>query len=468
MFIQKPLPFIQKYLNSLDDALKEYNPGKTLSRTQKYWLGFCIMGILLTNSINWTAFARISLGQYNTTALSWMFRHSKIAWEIIFHMSLRIILKGYGITKGVLAIDDSDKKRSKSAKTIYGIHKVKDKSTGGYFMGQQLVFLILITPRVTIPAGFAFHLPDPALSKWYKEKKKLKKQGIPSLKHPKKPKRDPQYPTMGQISLALMREFKKYHADICIQAIVADALYGTDKFMNGASGVFDGIQVVSQLRTNQKVMLRKRSLSLETYFKRYPPVRQKIRIRGGDEVSVYVSSARLYVHAHKQKRFVIALKYEGETECRYLVASDMTWQTLDIVQVYTLRWLIEVFLQDHKANEGWGSLAKQPGEEGSYRSLTLSLLVDHCLLFHPDQLALNENNLPAKTVGSLCEAIKVESILTLMQDIMSKSDPKSEFERLSMVLKEQFSKSNLSGKHMNARIWGNFQPSPSLRYRAAA
>lgn len=468
MFIQKPLPFIQNYLNSLDNALREYNPGKALSRTQKYWLGFCLMGIFLTNSINWSAFSRISLGQYSTNALSWMFRHAKIAWDVLFHMSLRIILKGYGITKGILVIDDSDKKRSKSAKKIYGIHKIKDKSTGGYFMGQRLVFLVLVTPSITIPAGFAFHRPDPVLSEWHKENKKLKKKGVPSPKRPKKPKRDPRYPTIQQISLELLREFKKYHADICIQAIVADALYGTGKFMDGTSELFDGVQVVSQLRTNQKVMLRNRSLSVEEYFKIYPPIRQKIRIRGGDEVTVYVSSARLYVHAHKQKRFVIALKYEGETECRYLVASDMTWRTLDIVQVYTLRWLIEVFFQDHKANEGWGRLAKQPGEDGSYRSLTLSLLVDHCLFFHPDQLALKGNNLPAKTVGSLCEAIKVESILTLIQEILSKDDPKSEFERLSTVLKEQFSKPNLSEKHMNVRIWGNFQPSPSLRYRAAA
>jgi len=116
MFVQKPLPFIRNYLNPSDDALGEYNIGKALSRTQKYWSGFCLMGILLTNSINRSAFARIGLGQYSTNALSRMFGHSKIAWEILFHMSLRIILKGYGIAKGVLAIDDPDEKRGESAK----------------------------------------------------------------------------------------------------------------------------------------------------------------------------------------------------------------------------------------------------------------------------------------------------------------------------------------------------------------
>jgi hypothetical protein len=81
---------------------------------------------------------------------------------------------------------------------------------------------------------------------------------------------------------------------------------------------------------------------------------------------------------------VIALKYEGETEYRYLLATDLTWRTQDILQAATWRWLVEVFLPDWQAYEGWGTLTKQRGEEGSSRSLILSLLVDHCLLLHPD------------------------------------------------------------------------------------
>ena len=55
-----------------------------------------------------------------------------------------------------------------------------------------------------------------------------------------------------------------------------------------------------------------------------------------------VGSARLAVCAHGKRRFVIALKYPGETEYRYLVATDLSWRTLDIVQAYTLRWLVEI------------------------------------------------------------------------------------------------------------------------------
>jgi hypothetical protein len=56
--------------------------------------------------------------------------------------------------------------------------------------------------------------------------------------------------------------------------------------------------------------------------------------------------ARLYVSAHRQKRFVVALKYPGEEEYLYLVASDLSWRAMDLASAYTLRWLVEVFFED--------------------------------------------------------------------------------------------------------------------------
>jgi len=44
------------------------------------------------------------------------------------------------------------------------------------------------------------------------------------------------------------------------------------------------------------------------------------------------------------------------------MASELTWRTQDIIQLATLRWLIEVFIQDWKAHQGWGALTQQPVE----------------------------------------------------------------------------------------------------------
>ena len=181
-----------------------------------------------------------------------------------------------------------------------------------------------------------------------------------------------------------------------------------------------------------------------------------------------IGSARLHVHAHGKKRFVIALKYDGEDEYRYIIASDLSWRTIDIVEAYTLRWLVEVFFQDWKAYEGWGKLTKQPGEEGSSRSLILSLLVDHCLFFHPDQLARFENKLPAFTVGSLAAKIKVECILSVLEDIISSDAPVQRFREFANSLEKNAAPLCLSKKHMVGRDLGKFEPAPSLKYRRAA
>src|SRR5437764_14541275 len=143
---------------------------------------------------------------------------------------------------------------------------------------------------------------------------------------------------------------------------VAVALYCTAPFVDGASALCGGVQVISQARSNQNIQVHQREQHLTDYFAAHPGTPQTIRIRGGDERVAMVRSARLYVCAHKTKRFIVAIKYEEEETYRYLMASDLTWRTLDIVQCHSLRWLVEFFVQGWQWYEGWGQLTKQPGE----------------------------------------------------------------------------------------------------------
>ncbi len=94
---------------------------------------------------------------------------------------------------------------------------------------------------------------------------------------------------------------------------------------------------ISQLRGNQNIEYKDKKRKLKDYFDAINQgVAITLRVRGGEIVKATVSSARLKVTAHGRKRFVIALKYEGENDYRYLVATDMTWRTIDIIQAYTL------------------------------------------------------------------------------------------------------------------------------------
>jgi len=466
MFIKYPLPFVRDFVDELNDALRIHT-GHHLTRLQKTWLWFCLMGIVLTNTVCWAKFERASLGTYTISALSWIFRKAKIPWNFLLSTSVILITEKYGITEGKLVIDDSDHKRSKCTTRIFKAYKLKDKTTGGYVNGQTIVLLLLVTEFITIPVGFEFYMPDPAQKDWDKEDKRLKKQGVIKKYRPTKPEPNPKYPTKQQLALRLLQEFKRNHGKIKIKVILADALYGIGKFMDEASKLFNNVQVISQLRNNQNVHFRNKVINVKKYFTSYGGVPQTINIRGDFEITAIVNSARLYVTAHGKKRFIIAIKYEGEAEYRYLVATDLSWRTIDIIQAYSLRWLVEVFFEDWKLYEGWGQEAKQPDYEGSSRSLILSLLLDHCLFLHPEQLARVKNKLPAYTVGSLQRRTQVDIFLAFVRTLLEEDDPSEKLEQFAEIAKEFFQLMP-SKKHMSGRNLGTLEPTPSLKYKAIA
>jgi hypothetical protein len=76
--------------------------------------------------------------------------------------------------------------------------------------------------------------------------------------------------------------------------------------------LFDGAQVISQIRANQLIQFRNKKLAEETYFKSFTGIEQTIRVRSDKKIPISIGSARLHLFSHGKNRFVIALKYEGE------------------------------------------------------------------------------------------------------------------------------------------------------------
>ena len=80
--------------------------------------------------------------------------------------SVRVILQHHGITSGNLLIDDTDNPRSKSAKALAYLYKRRDKESGGSLWGQSLGFLVLVTPKISLPVGVVCSQPAPEISAW--------------------------------------------------------------------------------------------------------------------------------------------------------------------------------------------------------------------------------------------------------------------------------------------------------------
>ena len=135
-----PLAITTSFINSLSDSLKTIKSSAALTMKQKMTLAVIIMGIIVTQTLNFAAFERRSIGKEKAGKLRWLLRSAKIAWHHMLEASVRNILAQYGITSGVLVVDDTDKKRAKKTSKIAATQKIKDKATGGYINGQRLVF----------------------------------------------------------------------------------------------------------------------------------------------------------------------------------------------------------------------------------------------------------------------------------------------------------------------------------------
>jgi len=191
------------FVDAVDQAIREPRPHDGMSALQRAWLAVCVTAVLVTNSVCWARFARASLETSSLAALSWMFRHRKIPWDALLVASVRVILRHDGLTCGRLVIDDSDHKRAKSAKPLAQLDTLRDQERGGDVWGQRLVLLLVVTPDLTLPIGFAFYPPAPELSAWYTQEKALKKPAVPPQPRPPNPPPKPYDPTTQALALRL-------------------------------------------------------------------------------------------------------------------------------------------------------------------------------------------------------------------------------------------------------------------------
>ena len=456
MIVSQGLPFIRQYVETLNEAIKAHEPSESLSRIQCIWISFVILGVLVTNTLCWTRFEQWSIGSYKAAAICWVFRRAKIAWDLLLMSSTLKLIEAYGIRYGVLAVDDTDSQRSKRTVKIAKVHKIRDKKRSGFFSGQNILFLVLITDKITVPVGFEFYEPDPVLSAWRKEDKRLRQKRVAKRYRPKQPERDPSYPTKIALGLKLVNTFVKHFKEIRIKAVVADTAYNTREFFEGAAQAAGQNQVISQIKKTQKINVHGRYVQVQTFFANYEGKPQTMKLRHSDKQITYCA-AKFKVKSHDKKQYVIALKYEGEDKYRYLVANDTTWRDIDVIKAYALRWLVEVFIQDWKSYEGWDKLAMQQGIEGSERGLILSLLSDHALHFHPDQSHLCKNKEPAATVGSLRKKVIMESLTAFIDNIVNSNEPKILFKAYASKIAEVFELSS-SSKHLRHVDFEGLQP----------
>lgn len=435
---------------------------RPLSRIQTSLIAFLLTGMIVTSSLNFALFSRLSLNSVTERSMSWLFHHAKVPWKALLRMNACILLRTFHIHSARLVLDDSTRKRAKNTEKLYGVHKVKDTKTNGYIMGQEFVVLLLVSDSVTIPIDVGIYQPDPKMKEWRKKDKLLRKQGVAKQNRPKQPEENPHYPSKEKIGRSLMSRFRYDHPTLEIRSILFDNGYLTEFLVAHARRTFPQAQIISRMKKTQLIQIgQRRGVAVENFFQRRGGHVVDISIRGDKKQTIAIKNCRAYVPSLKRKCHVVAIRYLEDKEYRFLVATDLSWTAESICREFGFRWLIEVAFEDWKAYDGIGRFAFQRGVDGVGCVLTLSFLVDGLLLTHPEQLACAASNQPLRTAGSIVRRIQKELLIQFVEELIYGENPREALERLK-CLSEFLVSERLSDKHMSGHNIERNRGSPAV------
>jgi len=343
-----------------------------------------------------------------------------------------LILAGH---KGFLVIDDTDRLRARDTSKLYGVHKVKNKKTGGFAKAQNLVFLVLVTNKLTIPVGFAFYRPDPALTEWAKEDKKLRKEGVTKKERPAKPERSSDFPTRSAIGARLVSEFHKAHPDVTVDAVIADSAYFTNDFISGVEGALPNVAIISEIPSHYKLKSFGNSgqpaVRVDRFFESSIFSERHVKLRGGTARRMRLARAEVFVPCRGRRMTAVYAHFDDEDQGRILACTRPGYRSETIVQAYGLRWLVEVVIQDWKEYDGWGRWSLQRGDEGACSSVILSLVADHLLLSHPLQQERLKAENRVYSAGSIRRYLRDSSVLEEVKACLHEPDPKTALKTLA-------------------------------------
>lgn len=463
MLFLEPLKETYAFVHSIRREINQTYGPKPFSNRAVDFLCFCLTGIIVTGTISWTKFEMASAGSWSQKALSWFLHHSTfIPWQKLLTASAMIICRTFEATEGVLVIDDFDRHRSKSTTNIYGVHKVKSKKGGGFVSAQNVVLLVLVTKYFTLPVGFEFYQPDPDMKAWKSEDKKLRKKGIPKSLRPREPFKNKTFPSKKEIAMRLVRQFRYFNKSFHIKAFTVDSAFMSKELRDDFRRTYPKSQLISQLRFNQMALISgKKNVKLDVYFNSKTTITKVFNLRSGNKKTIFYKSERLFIKSQRRYYHVVAMRYEGEEKYRYLCATDLTWRAEDIIRAYAFRWLIEVVIEDSKLYAGYGQVAMQQGEDGARRAVGLSLLLDHFLISHPEQIRLHRAGQPLRTVASIQQHLQLEALFRSIEKAIDCQDPKAALRDWMQKVRD-YVELKPSIKHMGGMEFDWMVPSPSL------
>jgi hypothetical protein len=277
--------------------------------------------------------------------------NQKINWRVFLALFVKqYLLKDELFTPSAdatkcLIFDDTD--LSKTGKTIEGVSKIYNHVSKTYYLGFKLLVAGYWNGSVFIPIDFSLH----------RESKTSKlKYGL-TTKQRKAQKKTPR--CNNTVTAKRYKELNKKKTDLLVQMfsrvvkrkipvdyILIDTWFTSIGLLKKLRGISSSTHIIGMYKYNSKIEVKSKVKTLSQLKK------QKIKPKRCRKFNYYYHH---YVSEIDGLKVVVFISKRGKKgKWHTLISTDTTIKFVKAIQVYSIRWSIEVFFKEAKQLFGLG------------------------------------------------------------------------------------------------------------------
>lgn len=351
--------------------------------------------------------------QIDENSIYRIMNHSAMNWRLLLlgtaMQFLKITRQSGGENKGIRCFVIDDTVVSKTGKTIEGISKIFDHVSGTFVLGFKMLTLALWDGKSLLPLDFSLHRES---------QKKNWGLNVKELKRLFKKERDKDTPSIERLeeldiekptsALQMLQRASKHN--ILAAYVLMDSWFTNDTVIKGIRKIRKGIMhVVGACKMDKRNFeVDGRSLNSDAIIK------LKGLRKGGTHYSRKYKSEYIVVDATYKGTAVklFYIKYKRSKDWRLLLTTDLSLSFVRVMELYQIRWSIEVLFKECKQYLRLGQ-AQNTDLDGQIADMTITLIT-HLIL------SLQLRFQAYETMGGLFREIQDQMIQdTLHQRIMN-------------------------------------------------
>jgi len=366
-----------------------------------------------------------------SVATSWgkdsFYRHlnnENINWRLIQYEFAKVFInkvqlnseKSSSSLPSCLICDDTT--LAKTGKTIEGISRVFDHSTHSFVLGYKALFLNYFDGKSAIPLNFSLHCEQACNSEkpYGLTSKELKNRMISTSADKSHGGIRKSELETDKITSMLNMIKQTYKYKIKADYLLIDSWFMCEKVLTGIKAIGDGKMDILGIWKNgkQKVEYNGIEHTIKSLIAR---TERKNTVYSKVYKSKYIELIVNY-KGHEVKIFIV--KYKNNSSPQILLTTNTKLTFNKAMQIYAIRWSIEVFFKEAKQHLGLGKCQSQ-NFNAQIAGTTIA-----CVRFI--MLALRKRFSAYETIGGLfkeskaemLEMIAADKILKIIVDLMTK------------------------------------------------